>query len=146
MVICASEDVGNADPHALLVAVAAAQAVDFIGLPECKINMAQAAAYIACAPKSNASCAAIFSAWDDVNNIQIKTLPPHLRDAGYPGAAHLKRGEGYQYAHDFPGNYVPQQYLPDEVAEKIYYRPTENGVEKKIKEALQKLRPEKNYG
>jgi putative ATPase len=145
IVICASEDVGNADPHALLVAVAAAQAVDFIGMPECQINLSQAVIYIACAPKSNAACSAIFSARDDVKNIQIKSIPTYLRDAGYAGAVELKRGEGYKYAHSFPGNYVPQQYLPDEVADRVYYKPTENGVEKKIGESLRKLRPCRKY-
>jgi len=138
VVISASEDVGNADPHALLVAVAAMQAVDFIGMPEARISLAQAVIYIACAPKSNASYAAIGEALKDVENIQIKTLPPYLRDPGFGNT--LGHGEGYKYAHDYPGNYVRQQYLPDEVKDRQYYKPTENGVEKKIKEALGKLR------
>ena len=130
IVICAAEDVGNADPHALLVATAAAQAVEFIGLPEGRIPLAQAVLYIACAPKSNAAYTAIGEALQDVENIQIKALPPYLRDPG----------KGYQYAHDFPGHYVRQQYLPDELKGRQYYRPTENGVEKKIKESLEALR------
>jgi putative ATPase len=146
MIIHASEDVGNADPHALLVAVAAAHAVEYVGMPECRIVMSQAAIYIACAPKSNASCGAIFSAWDDVNKVQIKSIPKYLQDASYQSAAELGRGNGYKYAHSFPGNYVPQQYLPDEVADRIYYMPSDNGVEKKIKESLKKLRPDKKYG
>jgi putative ATPase len=153
MVICASEDVGNADPHALMLAVAAMQAVEFIGLPECKINMSQAAAYIACAPKSNASVNAIMSAWDDVADIQIKTIPPHLRDANFTHdsltggvVSQFDRGAEYKYAHAFPGHFVRQQYLPDEVADKVYYKPSENGVEKKIKESLEKLRPKRYIG
>lgn len=145
IVICASEDVGNADPHALMVAVAAAQAVDFIGMPEGKIILSQAVTYIACAPKSNAATNAIFSAWEDVGKIQIKTLPPYLKDASYSGAAELNRGSGYKYAHEYPGHYVEQQYLPDEVADRVYYNPSENGVEKKIRESLKKLRPNRHY-
>ncbi len=145
IVICAAEDVGNADPHALMVAAAAAQAVDFIGMPEGRIILSQAAIYVACAPKSNAAINAVDAASADVKAIQVKTLPPYLRDASYPGAAELNRGTGYQYAHMFPGNYVEQQYLPDEVADKVYYKPTENGVEKKIGEALRKLRPKRKY-
>ncbi|MDR0271865.1 MAG: replication-associated recombination protein A, partial [Clostridiales bacterium] len=112
IVICASEDVGNADPHALQVAVSAAHAVQFIGMPESKIILSQAVTYIACAPKSNAVTTAIFSAFDDVEKIQIKSLPPHLKDAHYKSAADLNRGVDYKYAHDYPNNYVPQQYLP----------------------------------
>ncbi|MCL2405790.1 MAG: replication-associated recombination protein A [Defluviitaleaceae bacterium] len=145
VVICASEDVGNADPHALMVAMAAAQAVDFIGMPEAQIVLSQAVTYIACAPKSNAACAAIFAARDDVANIPIKSVPNHLRDAGHKGAGALGHGAGYQYAHSFPGNYVPQAYLPEELANKVYYKPSDNGVEKKIGEALRKLRPGREY-
>jgi putative ATPase len=146
VVICAAEDVGNADPHALLVATAAANAVDFIGLPEGRIPLAQAVIYIACAPKSNATNNAIVEAMRDVENIQIKALPHHLRDPGFGGSKPwgvgngMGHGEGYKYAHDYPGNYVRQQYLPDELKGRIYYRPTENGVEKKIKESLEALR------
>ncbi|MCL2708638.1 MAG: replication-associated recombination protein A [Defluviitaleaceae bacterium] len=151
MVICASEDVGNADPRALQVAVAAMQAVECIGLPECKINMAQAAAYIACAPKSNASCQAIFKAWDDVAKVQVKALPPYLRDSSHASLAKSRGGEAgetpdYLYSHAYPGNYVPQQYLPDELKDRVYYEPTDNGSERKIKEALARLRPERPYG
>jgi putative ATPase len=142
IVICASEDVGNADPHALLVATAAAQAVEFIGLPEGRIPLAQAVLYIACAPKSNAAYQAIGEALQDVENVQIKSLPPHLRDPGKGNL--LGHGEGYKYAHDYPGHYVRQQYLPDELKHRIYYHPTDNGVEKKIGETLKKLREEKS--
>ncbi|MCL2355535.1 MAG: replication-associated recombination protein A [Defluviitaleaceae bacterium] len=142
IVICASEDVGNADPHALQVAVAAANAVQFIGLPEGQIILSQAAIYIACAPKSNASCEAIFAALDDVEKVQVKSLPIHLKDPNKPKAVgSLAHGAGYKYAHAFPGNYIPQQYLPDELKGRKYYNPTENGVEKKIKESLKNLRP-----
>ena len=145
IVICASEDVGNADPHALQVAVSAFQAVQFIGMPEGKFALAQAVAYVACAPKSNACCNAITAALDDVAKVQIKTIPPHLQDAHYQAAANLNRGTGYKYPHNYPGNYVPQAYLPQELADRVYYHPTENGVEKKIGEALRKLRPERDY-
>jgi putative ATPase len=141
IVICAAEDVGNADPHALLVAQAAADAVQFIGMPEGQIILSQAVIYIACAPKSNAACAAIHAAMKDVEKVQIKELPSHLRDAG-GGSGALGHGKGYQYAHDFPGNYVRQQYLPEELKGRRYYHPSDNGVEKKIGEALKKLRGE----
>ena len=140
IVICASEDVGNADPHALMVATAAAQAVDFIGMPEAKIILSQAVTYIACAPKSNAAIAAISKAWQDVEQVRVKTVPPHLKDAHYSSASKLGRGVEYKYSHDYPGNYVPQQYLPDELVGQIYYEPSDNGVEKKIKESLKRLR------
>jgi len=143
IVICASEDVGNADPHALLVAMAAAQAVDFIGMPEGQIILSQAVIYIACAPKSNASCNAVFSAGDDVANIPIKSIPIHLRDPGKTRGGSLGHGEGYKYAHDYPGHYVHQTYLPEELKHKVYYQPSDNGVEKKIKESLIKLRPDR---
>ncbi len=142
IIICASEDVGNADPHALLVAIAAAEAVNMIGLPEGRINLAQAVTYVACAPKSNAAVMGIVSAWQDVQNIQVSGVPPHLKDAHYSGAKELGNGIGYKYAHDYPGNYVKQQYLPDELVGKIYYNPSENGVEKKISEMLKKIRPQ----
>ncbi len=140
LVICASEDVGNADPHALLVAVAAMQATDFVGMPECKINLAQAVIYVACAPKSNSSVSAIGAAWNDVENIQTSGVPVHLRDAHYKDAGKLGHGIGYKYPHNFEGNYIPQQYLPDELVGKIYYEPSDNGVEKKIKASLEGLR------
>lgn len=139
IVICASEDVGNADPHALQVAVSAAQAVNFIGMPESRIILAQAVTYIACAPKSNASYLAIDKALEDVKNVSIKTVPPHLKDCHYSGSSELGH-VGYKYAHDYPGHYVKQQYLPDELLDKVYYEPTENGIERKIKESLKRLR------
>ena len=140
IVICAAEDVGNADPHALMVATTAAQAVDFIGMPEGRIILTQAATYIACAPKSNAAIAAIDSAWHDVENVKVKSVPLHLKDAHYSGAKNMGRGTEYKYSHDYPGGYVPQQYLPDELVGKIYYNPSGNGVEKKIRESLERIR------
>jgi putative ATPase len=151
VVICASEDVGNADPHALMVAMAAAQAVQFIGMPESQIILSQAVTYIAGATKSNACYVAIGEALADVENVHIKSLPSYLRDPGYGGSKPwgvgngLGHGEGYKYAHDYPGHYVPQEYLPKELAGRVYYRPSENGVEKKMGEALRKLRPQRDY-
>ena len=142
IIICAAEDVGNADPHALMVATSAAQAVDFIGMPEGQIILSQAVTYIACAPKSNSAVAAISKAMQDVEKVRIKTVPGHLKDAHYSSAAALGRGVEYKYSHDYPGNYVPQQYLPDELVGRVYYKPSDNGVEKKIKESLKKLRGE----
>lgn len=132
IVICASEDVGNADPRALQVAVSAAQAVDFIGLPEGRIILAQAVAYVACAPKSNAAVISIDAAMNDVKNIQIQSIPPYLKDAHYRAAKELGRGVGYQYAHDYPNHYAHQQYLPDELKDKTYYDLSEQGYEKKL--------------
>jgi putative ATPase len=141
VVICASEDVGNADPQALILASAAAQAVHFVGMPEAQIILAQVVAYIATAPKSNAALG-IFSAMNDVGHIQIKTLPPHLKDAHYKSANTLGHGVGYQYAHDFPGHYVKQQYLPDELVDKIYYEPSDEGYEAQIKKNMKKRLPD----
>ncbi len=140
VVICASEDVGNADPHALQVAMAAAEAVQFVGMPEGRIPLAQAVTYVASAPKSNAAYMGVEKAMSDVRNIKIKSVPNHLKDAHYGGAKELGHGLTYKYAHDFPGHYVKQQYLPDELVGKIYYEPTENGVEKRIGEHLRRLR------
>ena len=140
IIICASEDVGNADPRALQIAVSAATAVDFIGMPEGRIILAQAAAYVASAPKSNASIIAIDNALEDVKNIQINTIPVHLRDAHYKGASKLGYGKNYLYAHNFPNHYVKQQYLPDELIDKQYYIPTEQGYEKKIKLYMEYLK------
>lgn len=139
IIIAASEDIGNADPHALQVAVSAAQAVQFIGMPECRIILAQAVTYLSCAPKSNACYMGIEKAMEDVCNVQIKSVPNHLKDCHYNGAKELERGLNYQYPHDFAGHYVQQQYLPDELKDRIYYEPTENGVEKKIKQSLKRL-------
>ena len=139
IMICASEDVGNADPQALQVAVAAAQAVERIGMPEAQIILSQAVTYVAGAPKSNAACNAIFRALDSVRSTKT-TVPSHLQDAHYKGAANLEHGVGYKYAHDYPEHYVKQQYLPDEIKHERFYEPTEMGEEKRIKERLERLR------
>ena len=142
IVICAAEDVGNADPHALMVATAAMQAADFVGYPEAQIILSQAVTYIACAPKSNAALG-IFAALNDVQNTRISGIPNHLKDAHYQSAGDLGNGVGYVYPHEQPGHYIPQQYLPDELAGREYYKPSDNGVEKKIKESLARLRGKK---
>lgn len=139
MMISASEDVGNADPGALTVAVSAAQAVERVGMPEAQIILAQAATYIASAPKSNASYLSIAAAMENVRNVKT-TVPAHLQDAHYKGSANLGHGVGYKYAHDYPEHYVKQQYLPDEIKEERFYEPTEIGYEKGIKERLLRLR------
>lgn len=141
MMISASEDVGNADPNALTVAVAASQAVERIGMPEARIILAQAATYIASAPKSNASYLSIDAAMESVRT-QKTTVPVHLQDAHYKGAAKLGHGTGYKYAHDYPEHYVKQQYLPDEIKDAKFYEPTEMGFEKQIKERLERLNGE----
>ena len=136
--ICASEDVGNADPQALQVAVAASQAVERIGLPESQIILAHAAIYVASAPKSNSVVNAIFAANEAVRSRKT-TVPVHLQDAHYGGHDELGHGVGYQYAHDFPNHYVEQQYLPDEVAGMRFYEPSENGYENVIREWFRKI-------
>lgn len=139
IMICASEDVGNADPMALTVAVSAAQAVERIGMPESQIILAQAVTYIACAPKSNSAVNAIMAANQAVRQYQT-TVPTHLKDAHYKGAQKLGHGIGYKYAHDYPGHYVKQQYLPDEIKDARFYEPGVLGYEKQISEYLQKIR------
>lgn len=141
LIISASEDIGNADPHALSVAVSAAQALQMIGMPEGRIILAQAAVYLASAPKSNASYLAINRALEDVSDKRSGAVPPYLRDSSYAGAKKLGHGRGYRYPHDFPGHFTVQQYLPDRYKDTIYYFPSENGEEKKIKERLKKLWP-----
>ena len=140
IMICASEDVGNADPQALVVAVAAAEAVERIGLPEAQIILSQAVTYVASAPKSNAACLAVFEAQDAIKNTKTMPVPVHLQDSHYKGASKLGHGQGYLYAHDFENHYVEQQYLPDGMEGTEFYRPTENGYEKKIKEHLRFLK------
>ena len=139
IMICASEDVGNADPMALTVAVSAAQAVERIGMPESQIILSQAASYVACAPKSNSACNAIFAAMDSVKSKKT-TVPVHLQDAHYRGHENLGHGIGYKYAHDYPNHYVEQQYLPDEIKDAKFYVPSENGYEKQIREHFQKIK------
>ncbi len=141
IMICASEDVGNADPMALTVAVSAAQAVERIGMPESQIILSQAVTYVASAPKSNSVVNAIFAANESVRR-QKTTVPAHLQDAHYKGSKKMGRGTGYKYAHDYPGHYVKQQYLPDEIKDARFYEPGVLGYEKTIKEYLEKLRQE----
>jgi putative ATPase len=140
MVILASEDIGNADPQALLVADAAARAVDRVGLPECALNLAQAAVHLALAPKSNASYKALAAARAEVREHGAKTPPDYLRDAHYPGAEKLGRGSGYRYAHDEPGGVSDQQLLPDGLEDRRFYAPTDRGFEAELGRRLAALR------
>lgn len=142
IMICAAEDVGNADPQALQVAVAAAQAVERIGMPESQIILAEATNYVACAPKSNASYLSIDAAMHMVVNGQTPPIPVHLQDSHYKSAGKLGHGIGYQYAHDFKNHYVAQQYLPDALAGTRFYEPTDMGYEKQIRDHLEKIRRE----
>ena len=135
IMILASEDIGNADPQALCVATAAAQAVERVGMPESQIILSQAAAYMACAPKSNAAVNAIFAAMDSVKRTRT-TVPAHLQDAHYGGHEKLGHGIGYKYAHDYPNHYVKQQYLPDEIQGEKFYELSDMGYEKKLKEHM----------
>jgi len=137
LVIQAAEDVGNADPMALVLATAAAHAVEYVGLPEAQIPLAQATVYVATAPKSNASYLAIARAMEDVRNRVVPPVPKHLRDANYPGAKSFGHGEGYRYPHSYPGHFVPQGYLPEGTRSRPYYEPTEQGHEKRIRERMQ---------
>ena len=141
IMICASEDVGNADPMALTVAVSASQAVERVGMPEAQIILSQAVLYVATAPKSNSAYNAIFAAMDNVKQVKT-TVPVHLQDSHYAGSAGLGHGIGYQYAHNYPNHYVKQQYLPDEIRDAKFYEASENGYEKKIKEWMKYIRSE----
>lgn len=138
IVISASEDIGNAEPLALPVAMAAADAVAFIGMPEARINLAQAVVFLACAPKSNASYLAVDAAIEAVKHVSNSHVPAHLQDTHYSGSKNLGRGMTYQYPHNYPGHYVKQQYLPDDLVGTHFYQPTEMGYEQKMKEYLQK--------
>mgnify|MGYP001013250850 CR=1 FL=1 len=140
IMICASEDVGNADPQAIQVAVSAALAVERIGLPEARIILSQAATYVASAPKSNAAYVAVDEAQEAVRLKGNFTVPSHLRDCHYSGAEKLGHGDGYKYAHDYPNHYVKQQYLPDELVGQTFYHPTDIGYEKVIGDRLKRLR------
>ena len=140
IMICASEDVGNADPQALNVAVSAALAAERIGLPEAQIILSQAASYVACAPKSNAAYVAIQNAMENVKTTRTMPVPVHLQDRHYKGAAKLGHGEGYKYAHDYPKHYVKQQYLPDGMEGTVFYEPSDNGYEKQIKAHMKWLK------
>ena len=136
--VCAAEDVGNADPMATVLAAAAVQISEFIGLPEAQLPLAQAAIYVACAPKSNAAASAIWNAVEDVKSQRTIEVPKHLKDSHYKGAKSFGHGAGYKYPHNFKGGFVPQEYLPAE-AKKNYYEPKDIGSEKEIKRYLQKL-------
>jgi len=140
IMICASEDVGNADPNALCVAVAAAQAVERIGMPEAQIILAQAVTYVACAPKSNASCNAVGSAMEYLKTHKTPPVPVHLQDSHYKGAGKLGHGQGYLYAHNYPNHYVNQQYLPDGMEDIVFYEPTDIGYEHNIREYFKKIK------
>ncbi|HWT76481.1 MAG TPA: replication-associated recombination protein A [Mobilitalea sp.] len=142
IMICAAEDVSNADPNALVVATSAALAVERLGMPEARIVLSQAAIYVACAPKSNSSICAIDTASSVVENEKTATIPAYLMDAHYKGAAKLGHGLGYQYAHNFKNHYVKQQYLPDEIKDRIFYVPSDNGYEKQIQEYFKKIKGE----
>lgn len=139
IMICASEDVGNADPMALTVAVSAAQAAERIGMPEAQIILSQAVLYVASAPKSNSACNAVFRAMESVKDHKT-TVPAHLQDAHYKGSQKLGHGVGYKYAHDYPKHYVKQQYLPDEICGMRFYEPGENGYEKEIRAWMEYIR------
>lgn len=141
LVICAAEDIGNADPQALVVAMTAAQAVQFIGLPEGRIPLAQAVVYLACAPKSNAAYKAIDAALEDVRRLDFVTVPPHLCDASYRGARNFGKGEGYLYPHDYEHGFVTQEYMPAKLRHRRYYQPTRNGREAGFADRLERLRP-----
>ena len=142
IMICASEDVGNADPNALVVAVSAAQAVERIGMPESQIILSHAAAYVATAPKSNAAYMGIAKAMKTVADTRTMPVPAHLQDRHYKGAEKLGHGLGYKYAHDYPNHYVTQQYLPDGMEGMRFYEPSENGYEKKIREHMEFIKRE----
>ena len=140
IMICASEDVGNADPQALTVAVSAAQAAERIGMTEAQIILSQAVTYVACAPKSNAACLAIQAAMDTVKTTRSNPVPVHLQDRHYRGAADLGHGNGYLYAHDYPRHYVKQQYLPDGMEGAVFYEPSDNGYERQIRKHMEWLK------
>jgi putative ATPase len=140
LVILASEDIGMADPQSLLVADAAARAVEFVGMPEARLNLAQAVIHLALAPKSNSVIQGIGAAVEDVRNRPAGAVPNHLRDASYPGARTLGHGEGYVYPHDAPAGWVPQQYRPSDVETRVYYRPGAQGREGELGELLERRR------
>ncbi|MEW6279313.1 MAG: replication-associated recombination protein A, partial [Candidatus Eremiobacterota bacterium] len=141
LLILAGEDIGLADPHGVVVAAACARALEWVGLPEARYHLAMATVYLATAPKSN-SMLAYFAAEEAAERHPEAPVPPHLRDAHYKGAARLGHGKGYRYPHSYPGNFVPQQYLPDELEGSIYYRPGELGYEQKVAQRLKVFRPE----
>jgi putative ATPase len=139
----ASEDIGNADPHALPLAVAAMQACEFIGLPECQLTLSQAVTYLACAPKSNAATVAISEARRDIRESRVLPVPRHLRDTHYRGAGALGHGEGYQYSHDEASGIAAQDYLG---VDRTYYRPVERGFEAELARRLEEIRRQLKSG
>jgi putative ATPase len=143
MIILASEDIGNADPHALPLATSCFTAIDYVGLPEGKIILTQVAAYLASAPKSNSAIRAIYAAEEDLKKIRTEPVPVHLRNAVTGLMKSLNYGKDYKYSHDYQGHFVEQDFLPPKLKDKIYYQPGEEGDEKKIKETLEKLWPKK---
>ena len=142
IMILASEDIGNADPMAMVVAAACAQEVERVGMPESQIILAQAVTYMACAPKSNSAVEAISKAMNCVRETKTPPVPTHLQDAHYKSSSKLGHGVGYKYAHDYPNHYVKQQYLPDGLENEVFYEPSDNGYEKKIQEHLKKIKGE----
>ena len=140
IMIAASEDIGNADPMAMVVAAACAQEVERVGMPESQIILAQAVTYMATAPKSNAAVEAISKAMQVVRDTKTPPVPTHLQDAHYGSAHKLGHGVGYIYPHNYPNNYVKQQYLPDGLTDKVFYEPSDNGYEAKIKEHFRKIK------
>lgn len=142
IMICAAEDVGMANPQALVVANSAAQAVHQVGMPEAQIILSEAVIYVATSPKSNSACNAVFSAMETVKNTVTAKVPAHLMDSHYKGSAKLGHGLGYKYAHDYPNHYVEQQYLPYELTGKKYYEPSWNGYEAKIREHMKRIKDE----
>ena len=145
LVILASEDIGMADPTSLLIADAAARAVEFVGLPEAQLNLAQAVVHLATAPKSNRVTLALTSAMQDVSSAGEGRVPPHLRDAHYSGASGIGHGEGYEYPHNDPSGWVEQTYRPEEVESNVYYEPSEHGFEKQVMERMAKLKKNKEF-
>lgn len=143
IVICAAEDVGMADPNALRVAVSAAWAADFVGMPEARIILSEAVCYVASAPKSNASYLAVNKALQDVEKVRVETIPIYLKDIHYEGHEVFGNGNGYKYAHDYENHYVDQQYLPDEVKDRVYYEPTGIGYEQEVLKYFRKIKGDK---
>jgi len=146
MIVLASEDIGNADPQALQVAVAAAHAVEHVGMPECALNLGHAAVYLALAPKSNASYTALARARADVREHGAQAPPSHLQDAHYAGARKLGRGQGYEYPHDLPDGVSQQDLMPEGLEGRRYYEPTERGFEQTLQERLERLRKLRGAG
>lgn len=140
ILICAAEDVGLANPQALVVASGAAQGIEYVGMPEGELLLAEAALYVACAPKSNRAYLAFSQALDDINKAELGTVPKHLRDASFRGTKTLSRSQDYLYPHNYPGGFIPQQYLPNTLKGKRYYEPSDLGYEKVIKTRLQRLK------